>query len=706
MAARHASVHAMTVEEALKHYFGFSAFRPGQGEIVDAVLSGRDTLAIMPTGGGKSLCYQLPALIQGKLTVVISPLIALMKDQVDALTARKIPATYINSSISAGEQGARIRMAAEGELRLVYIAPERFRDRRFTEMLAEANVAFVAVDEAHCVSMWGHDFRPDYLRIGEALNRLGRLPVAAFTATATPEVRADIVKGLNMRDHAQFVTGFGRPNLSFRVADTTKDAEKHARLSRIIEAHKTGIIYCATRKKVDDLSGHLQRWGASFIAYHGGMDEAQRNLAQERFISGQADVAIATNAFGMGIDRSDIRFVAHFEMPGSVEAYYQEAGRAGRDGLPAICEILFRSNDRRIQEFFIEGSNPSQDLIYTVYRELYKMSSGGKHELTVSLNDLAEQLEEKNGMAVSTAMNLLARQGVIERFDVPGQRTRGTRLPEHAKPPSRLEIDLSALHEKERRDYAKLDAMMSYCRTRSCRQGWILEYFGEQDAAHCSRCDRCVIDAPEGVRPLNEEETIVLRKALSGVARMCDRPERNRWDPKYGRTRIIEMLVGSKNEFITESWRGLTKLSTYGMLASEGTEFLKQLFDEMQRTGLIETTAGQYPLIGLTPLGAAVMRGETSVDMLWPTDQMQVTEDPDFDDGLFEQLKKIRARVAVMHGNQAPYKIYANKTLKYFAERRPTTKEEAQKIPGVGRHNIRYFKYFEKALSEVNGRLF
>ncbi len=344
--------------DALKTYFNFESFRKGQEAIIRAVLRGEDTLAVLPTGGGKSLCFQLPALMRPGLTLVVSPLIALMQDQVDGLNQNGIPATFVNSSLGWSEMHRRL--VDMGRHRLVYVAPERFKSRWFLSSLRRTGVSLFVVDEAHCISMWGHDFRPDYLLLKDILKLLGRPQVMACTATATPEVRGDIARQLGMREPAVIVRGFARENLTLAVRRTRTHAEKLARALQILREYPTGIIYCSTRVNVDNVSAKLKSAGVSCVAYHGGMEDQKRRRSQDLFIRGEVPVAVATNAFGMGIDRPDLRAIIHWDVPGSIEAYYQEAGRAGRDGRPARCELLFNHADVRTQEFFIQESGSLQ----------------------------------------------------------------------------------------------------------------------------------------------------------------------------------------------------------------------------------------------------------------------------------------------------------------------------------------------------------
>ena len=397
---------------SLQKHFGFADFREGQKEVIDSILQGRDTVVVMPTGSGKSLCYQLPALMNAGATIVVSPLIALMKDQVDALHERNLPATYINSSISYEEQVDRINGVRRGDFKLVYVAPERFRSERFVETLRSIDISLFAVDEAHCVSQWGHDFRPDYLRLRHTIEEIGRPTVAALTATATPYVRTDIIEQLNLRTPRAFVSGFDRPNLSITVIHTSSEREKIAEIKTLASTKGPGIIYTSTRKAVDQVTKKLRLAGLTVAPYHAGMDEAERTRSQNDFMSGRTQLIVATNAFGMGIDKPDIRFVTHFQMPGSIEAYYQEIGRAGRDGLPASCVLLFNYADKRTQDFFIEGSYPPPKLIREVYDALV---STEQKRIELSVHEIATRAGLKNEMAVQSSLIILEKAGHIER---------------------------------------------------------------------------------------------------------------------------------------------------------------------------------------------------------------------------------------------------------------------------------------------------
>lgn len=344
----------MTKEHILKKYFGYDTFRPGQELLVDGILEGRDVLGIMPTGAGKSLCYQIPALLMPGITLVVSPLISLMKDQVTALNQAGVHAAYLNSSLTPGQYQTAVRRMVQGQYKIVYVAPERLMTPGFQEAVSHLEISMVSVDEAHCISQWGQDFRPDYLHITDFVESLEQRPVvSAFTATATREVREDIQALLALRDPVYLTTGFDRPNLKFTVQ---QPGDKKKALFDCLEEHEgeCGIIYCLTRKTVEEVCDELTKWGYPVTRYHAGLSDEERKRNQEDFIFDRKQIMVATNAFGMGIDKSNVRYVIHYNMPKNMESYYQEAGRAGRDGLPSQCVLLYGGQDVTMNQFLID----------------------------------------------------------------------------------------------------------------------------------------------------------------------------------------------------------------------------------------------------------------------------------------------------------------------------------------------------------------
>ncbi len=404
----------------LKDRFGYPDFRPGQTDAVSAVLEGRDTLVVLPTGGGKSLCYQVPALMLDGLTVVISPLISLMKDQVDALVARGLPATFVNSTLSSAEVSDRMARVQRGEIKLLYVAPERFDLGTTAERLKAVGVRLLAVDEAHCISEWGHDFRPSYLRVKDVRQRLGAPPTVALTATATPEVREDIARQLALRDPALVLTGFDRTNLSYHVIATKNDAAKDATLIDLLRTRQedgVAIVYASTRKTVERIATMLQHAKVRAVAYHAGLDDAHRAEVQDGFMTERARVIVATNAFGMGIDKSNVRLVVHHAMPGTLEAYYQEAGRAGRDRQPATAILLHSFPDRFTHEFFIKGALPEREVVTAVHDACVRMADKAGLVSDPPAAIAAEARGKVSDREAESALRILARGGALAVAD-------------------------------------------------------------------------------------------------------------------------------------------------------------------------------------------------------------------------------------------------------------------------------------------------
>jgi ATP-dependent DNA helicase RecQ len=432
------STHAERARAALSTHFGYAAFRPGQIQAVEAVLSGRDTLVVLPTGGGKSLCYQVPALLLPGLTVVVSPLISLMKDQVDALAARRLPAAFINSTLTGNEVADRLARAQSGEIKLLYVAPERFDFGSAAERLRSMGVSLLAVDEAHCISEWGHDFRPSYRRIASVRERLGAPPTIALTATATPDVRADIARQLALRDPVTIVTGFDRKNLAYHVIPTRSEGDKDEALVAALAKHEgLAVVYASTRKAVERIAGVLQRARVPAAAYHAGLDDARRHEVQDAFMGERVRAIVATNAFGMGVDKANVRLVVHHAMPGTLEAYYQEAGRAGRDGKHSDCVLLHAFPDRFTHEFFIKSAYPDRSLVTEVYDALRRgCDSTGLTRLTAE--EVVPLVREKaSARAVESAMRVLAHGGAL-KFE--------------ADAPARIFVRLLATPERIRRE--------------------------------------------------------------------------------------------------------------------------------------------------------------------------------------------------------------------------------------------------------------
>ena len=786
------------LDQTLRDRFGLEQFRPGQREVIDQVLEGRDILCVMPTGGGKSLCYQLPALLLGGVTLVVSPLIALMKDQVDGLLARGLRATLLNSTLDPSEQKTRLDEIMAGRYDLVYVAPERFRSGRFVEAMARLKPSLLAVDEAHCISEWGHDFRPDYARIGQARRAIGMPPCIALTATATDLVRRDVADQLGLRDPGQFVTGFDRPNLSYRVVEARKEPDKLVALAAALErAPGPAIVYASSRKRVEEVGRFLRvQMHRDAEIYHAGLDRDQRSAAQDRFMGGDAEVVVATNAFGMGVDKADVRAVVHYNMPGTLEAYYQEAGRAGRDGMPAECTLIYAQGDRFLQEMFIDNEYPPADMIYRVYDYLRKLDAD---PIELTQQEIKEAIRaEQPDNAVGTALRLLESAGALERFRprenmaivrlnaepdeprladrvspqahiqrvvatgvdglvnrrygepvyfhpdefaatlgldraaltralralaaehpldyVPPFRGNAVRINDRAVKARDVPIDFRSLAERKDQEYEKLERMIKYATSPTCRRAYILHYFGDVEHAGCGRCDRCedAGDAPTapGRAVDTEAGREVLLKVLSGVARARGR---------FGKVAVSQMLVGSSAEKLRKM--GLANLSTFGILASSGFNQAEvaEIIAALTAAGLVDAAEADRfrPVVNLTTAGWAYVKDPASPPVTLSLDpelaeklrrgglgraapaaraRATSTAEPDDegeappavgpgDDALADRLRALRtewARVA----KQPAYCIFSNQTLEGLVRDRPTSPHALAAVKGLGPSRI------------------
>ena len=684
------------VRAALQRYFGFDGLRPGQASALRPVLDKRDALIVMPTGAGKSLIYQLGALLQPRgVTVVVSPLIALMKDQVDALTARGIAAAYVNSSQTAGEQRDVLDRLRRGDLKMVYAAPERLRVASFQRTLREADVALLAVDEAHCVSQWGHDFRPDYLALASARHAMGDPPCVALTATATPRVQGDIAQQLDLKDPVQLVTGFNRPNLRFEVKMTSTADQKRRVLRRFLDEHQgeAGLIYVATRKDCEALAQFVRdEVGRPCEAYHAGLPDAERAHVQEQFIGGRLDTVVATNAFGMGVDRGDVRFVAHWSIPSNLEAYYQEAGRAGRDGDPAVALLLYAPQDRQLKEWFIEQGAPTVDDLRKVHGYVRRQSEAETPETSDA--DFLLAMSDKLGIHASKLPNVLSRlvrAGALEEQNGAGVRRWNPQMWNERG----VKRALSSIDKHRDDQSASLLGIVRYAQSSDCRRRRILDHFGddaETDVPVEACCDACRTQArlkdraPDQV-PEWDEVPMASRVALG----LLDAVTRMRWP--VGRLTLSKILAGSKA-------KGMEKYERhpyYGRLQTVGQGAIDKIYKELLLKGYLGIGGDEYPVVELTPIGEQALAHRETLDVSVPAfgsrsgggsgraSRAAVVSDdlaPE-DEALFERLRQWRVEVATERGVPS-YVVFNDKTLRAIASARPETEDQMLAVSGVG----------------------
>ncbi|CAN5299183.1 DNA helicase RecQ [soil metagenome] len=587
----------------LEQVFGLDAFRPGQREIIEAVTAGSDAFVLMPTGGGKSLCYQLPALHRPGVALVVSPLISLMKDQVDALEAHGVQAAFYNSSLAGAEARRVLARLHSGELDLLYVAPERLMTPAFVERLQDMRVALIAVDEAHCVSQWGHDFRPEYAALGALREHFPGVPMIALTATADPQTREDTARVLGLENAERFIASFDRPNIRYTVLEKHRPGEQ---LDRFLAGrkHQSGIVYALSRRRTEEIAEALAARGCSAAAYHAGLPAAVREAVQERFVRDDIRIVVATVAFGMGIDKPDVRFVVHYDLPKHIEGYYQETGRAGRDGLAAEALLLYGAQD------------------------------------VVTARRLLESTAD-------------ARQRRIESH--------------------------------------KLQSMVAFAESLTCRRQVLLGYFGEHLEADCGNCDIC-LDPPERF-----DATVEAQKVLSCVYRVGQ---------SFGIRYVVDVLRGADNEQIRR--RGHDRLSTYGIGREHGEQEWISLVRQLIHRGYLEQDIAAWSVLKLTPRARSLLRGEQSLELARPRIRNKIAKKKPSksaaelapqDEMLFASLRALRKRLADEQG-VPPYVVFGDASLVEMSRLKPASEAEFLEITGVGRVKLeRYGKVFLEALS-------
>ncbi len=473
------------ISKLLRSIFGVERLRDGQQQVIDSVLDGQDTLAIMPTGSGKSLCYQIPARMLDGTTVVVSPLISLMKDQLEKLESMGIRAAQVNSSLNREEEQAALEGIRSTDHEIVFCTPERLSNPEFLEVLKQVKIALVVIDEAHCISHWGHDFRPAYLEMAASIDALGKPPVLALTATATADVMADIGKQLGRARMHVVNTGIYRPNLHYAVSQVTNNDERYARARELVQQSQgVGIVYAATVKAAEEMLEILESAGESVTIYHGKLAASERKVNQDLFMAGERRVMVATNAFGMGIDKPDTRFVIHLQLPANLEAYYQESGRAGRDGEDADCTLLYYQDDKRLQQFFLVKHYPTGNDLKMIYDVVCELAQNGKP----TSDTIDDAIDELASSKLKVCLKLL-KDGKLLR-----QNRKLEFLVTAGEPKAGIFEELSNIYaQKQERDREALDQMVAYAVSGFCRWKVLLDYFEDEVEGfeHCCKCDNC-----------------------------------------------------------------------------------------------------------------------------------------------------------------------------------------------------------------------
>ncbi len=680
----------LDLSQALQNYFGYEEFRPLQEEAVQAAVTGQDTLVVMPTGAGKSLCFQLPAALTEGVTLVVSPLIALMRDQVDALNRRPAFAALgcacLTSGQSADEQYDLLRQLRQGRLRLVYVAPERFRSGAFMEALSSVKIARFVVDEAHCISEWGHDFRPDYLSLREVVTLLGNPPLLAATATATKRVQQSIIANLGMRDPLVLVGGFNRPNLHFSVHRCKNDSERENKLERALPKLSagggSGLIYVATRKQCEQVfeiaAAALAKTGQRAGLYHAGLDSDLRTEMQRDWLAGERQVLVATNAFGMGIDKPDVRFVVHCACPDSLESYYQEAGRAGRDGSKSRCVILYHFADRRTREWFIDNEALTVDAVQSAFGQVRIHAD----------KDLTARLPKSWGMALGwsdiktrLALGELERADLVKRVAQTGDNVILTLARPDFPPDARQRIAADLAKQRAER-LRRLDEIVDYCKTTHCRRRTVLDYFGDRQEPPPSSfcCDNCDAPAaapvvgdgrrlPSAAMPasLNSGDIYSVLQALDALR------------PALGKSRLNKLLRGTGAREMPPAGQSL-----FGIFQGCTRDGVDCFFDSLIAEGLMnQGDEDAYFVCTITPKGRAVWAERLSTTLTLPRDPSRWLVADAGGDSVLTELKLWRTTQASQEA-LPPYCVFSDKTLMEIARACPQSADALLSVPGIG----------------------